>query len=128
MGLSCDSDGGDYDWYWTSNFQYYPLLTKRSRKCCSCKERIAVGEESMIFRRYRDPRNYIEERIYDDEVPMAKWYLCETCGDLAISLQELGFCFTLGGGESLKKQISDYRQAEAEYIKRYKVKPTAKDL
>jgi hypothetical protein len=53
------------------------------------------------------------------EVRMADWYLCETCGDLADSLAELGFCYTLGD-DSLAKQIDEYRREEAahrEYMK-----------
>jgi hypothetical protein len=50
--------------------------------------------------------------IASDEVPIADWYLCETCGDLADSLSELGFCYHLGNGESLKQQIADYRRDE----------------
>ncbi len=109
MSLSCNYGyDGDFAWYWESNFQYYPLGTKRSRKCCSCKEKIAVGDDSIIVHRWNYPQNDIEQRIYGDEVPQTKWYLCEKCGDLAISLEELGFCYTLGD-ESLKKQIADYR-------------------
>ena len=119
MSLSCDyGDGGDFDWYWESNFQYYPLNTKRSRKCCSCKAKISVCEESMIVHRHHSPSNDIEERIYGDEVPMTKWYLCETCGDLALSLNELGFCFTLGD-DSLKQQIAEYRAEEKAWKARY---------
>jgi hypothetical protein len=64
------------------------------------------------FRPTSERCNYIEESIYGDEVPLADWYLCETCGDLADSLSELGFCYHLGDGESLKQQIADYRRDE----------------
>lgn len=121
MSLSCDSgfDGGDCEWYWESNLQYKPLSTKRSRKCCSCGSKISVGEDSIPVHRWHEPRNDIEERIYGDEVPMSKWHLCDTCGGLAISLEELGFCFSLGG-QSLKDQIREYRAQEAEYKKETK--------
>ena len=69
-----------------------------------------------MVERYRSPSercNYIEEAIYGDEVPLAPWFLCETCGDLALSLDELGFCFDLGG-DSLKDQIKEYREIERE--------------
>lgn len=124
MGISFDSgyDGDGADWYWESNFQYYPLKTKRSRKCCSCSEKISVGDEAMIVHRHRPPNEDIEERIYGDEVPITTWYLCEKCGDLALSLKELGFCFTLGD-ESIKDQIKEYRAEEAEWKKRYGDKP-----
>lgn len=123
MSLSCaiDSDGGDgCEWY------YYappkdpaPLATKRSRRCCSCNTRIKVGDAATKFQRYRNPSercNYIEERIYGDEVPLADWHMCETCSDLYASITELGFCCDIG--EDLKQQIADYRAEERRYTER----------
>ena len=113
MGLSCswDGDTSGCDWWWESNLQYYPLNTKRSRKCCSCGEKINVGDDSIIIHRARVPNSRIEERICGDEVSITTWYLCEDCGGLAISLDELGFSFTLGG-QSIKEQIAEYRRQE----------------
>ena len=51
-------------------------------------------------------------RRLGDEVALADWYLCESCGDLADSIAELGFCYNLGG-ESLQQQIAEYRETEA---------------
>jgi hypothetical protein len=91
------------------------LATKRSCKCCSCGARISVGETARKVRRYRTPTEFEEtRRIACDEVEIAAWYLCETCGDLAESLLELGFCYQLGGGKSLKEQLANYRRAEAD--------------
>lgn len=113
MGLSCAdySDGGDGDWWWELSSQQIPLATKRSRKCCSCDGVIKVGDACSPVHRSRPPKNDIEERIHGDEVPMSTWYLCEKCSDLAASLTELGFCFTLGG-QSIAEQINEYREAE----------------
>lgn len=118
MSLFCDAGGHDADgadWWWYEPNDEAPLATKRSRKCCSCGKKIAVGETARKIRRFRHPSercNYIEESIYGDEVPLADWYLCEPCGDLADSLAELGFCYTLGD-DSLAKQIDEYRRKEA---------------
>ncbi len=116
MGLSCDcSFDGDFDWYWelpSSDTFFQPLNTKRCRRCASCGKRIAVGDECTELHRWRYPRDeppYIEERIYGDEVPLAPWFLCETCSGLALALDELKFCFTLGH-ESLKQQIAEYNE------------------
>ncbi len=114
MSLSCaiDSDSGDYECFFRDIEDEAPLSTKRARKCCSCGAQILVGQASRRVPRGRPPYercNWIEERIYGDEVPLAPYYLCETCGDLADSLSELGFCFTLGG-QSLKAQIAEYRE------------------
>lgn len=115
MSLSCayDGDTDGADWWWYQPADEAPLLTKRSRKCCSCKAKIAVGETARKILRCRPPTEFEEMRgIACDEVPMADWYLCEKCGDLADSLEELGFCFSLGG-QSLKDQIAEYRAEEA---------------
>lgn len=110
MSIFCGNDG-DYDgddWWWCPPNTEVPLATKRSRKCCSCGGRIAVGDTTRKVIRFRPPSSRVEERIHGDEVPLSDWYLCEKCGDLALSLEELGFCYELGG-DSLQTQIADYR-------------------
>lgn len=114
MSLSCDSgdfDSDGCDWWWIWHRDSAPLATKRGRKCCSCGDKINVGDMVSTVERFRGPNHDIEEKIYGDEVSLAPWFLCETCGDLAFSLDELGFCFDLGG-ESLKDQIKEYREME----------------
>lgn len=116
MSLFCGTDGdyGDSDWWWHQPEAEAPLGTKRSRKCCSCGQKVGVGDTARKIVRYRPPTEFEEMRgIACDEVPLPDWYLCETCGDLADSLAELGFCYNLGGGESLKAQIDEYRREEA---------------
>ncbi len=111
LSCSCDYDGsGDWWWQLAPKFDFQPLDTKRSRKCCSCKKRIEVGDDCVVVDRFRDPSdrcNYIEESIYGTEVPLADWHLCEVCGGLMMSIDALGFCCTLGG-QSLKSQIAEY--------------------
>lgn len=108
MSLSCSTnDDGDYDSWWTLADESGVLNAKRSRKCYSCNEKIAIGDPCRAVFRYRLPDNDIEERIHGDEVPLSTKYLCETCTDLADSLFEQNFCFSLGD-ESLKQQIADY--------------------
>lgn len=115
--LSCHC-GFDYDadWFWeTTDYEdkyFTTLKTKRSRKCCSCKSVIHVGDECAEIYRHRPPRDeplYIEERIHGDEVPLASWWLCEPCAGLLLAIQSLGFCCNLGG-ESLKEQIAEYNK------------------
>lgn len=122
MSLFCNAGGYDTDgadWWWYQPADEAPLATKRSRKCCSCGAKVGVGETARKVRRYRPATEWEEMRGLGDEVRLADWYLCETCGDLADSLAELGFCYTLGG-DSLAKQIDEYRREEAahrEYMK-----------
>ena len=105
MPLTCDSDG-DYDWFYESPADYSTLATKRSRKCCSCKSRIAIGDTVLKFRCYRGPQHDIEESIYGDEVPMADKFMCESCGDQFYNLDALGFCISLG--ENMKHLLAEY--------------------
>lgn len=114
MSLFCDSgyDHDGADWWWYRPADEAPLATKRSRKCCSCGAKVGVGDTARKVTRYRPATEFEEMRgIASDEVPLADWYLCETCGDLADSLSELGFCYHLGD-ESLAKQIAEYRREE----------------
>jgi hypothetical protein len=120
VSLYCDAGyEGDGDWWWVGPYPEKPLATKRSRKCCSCKSKISVGDVARKVERYRPPSEFEETRgIASDEVSMANWYLCEACGDLADSLSELKFCYTLGK-ESLKQQIREYREEEAAWKQKW---------
>ena len=112
MSLSCECDyDGDFDWYYDYPDDYAPLSTKRSRKCCSCKERIAVGDLSMRFTRWKNPAyDSIAEKIYGEngEMPIAAWFMCERCGDLYLSLVELGFCVT--PEDDMRGLVRDYAE------------------
>jgi hypothetical protein len=115
--ICCGIDGGEHDWWFYRPDGEAQLETKRSRKCCSCGAKIRVGETARKVRRYRPATEFEEMRgIARDEVEIAAWYLCETCGDLAESLSELGFCYDIGNGESLKEQLAEYRRNIAEAI------------
>ena len=114
--LACDCDyGDDAEWWYDDTAEVVPLATKRMRRCCSCKERIAVGEDCKPFRRWRTP-NYdsIEERIYGEggEVPLPTWYLCDRCAGLYESLDGLGFCNLLG--QDMREVCREYAQMQRE--------------
>ena len=101
MGLTCDCDyeieGGDICWTWPND--YSELKTKRSRKCCSCREKIDVGSTVAAFMRWKVPEYDIEINIYGDDIengpPRATYYHCERCADLMFSLLDLGFCIDI---------------------------------
>ena len=107
MSLSCycgDGDGADWQYWPGKDFEV--LDTKRSRKCCSCKKKISPGQTVVRFRRSRPPSdrcNYIEESIYGDEVPLANWYMCETCGGLYFAVEDMGMYCDIG--EDMAEQI-----------------------
>jgi hypothetical protein len=107
LSCSCDSDG-DWEWYFYEPSDYKPLGMKRSRKCCSCKSRVAVGDLCIEFPRYKQPGyDTVEERIHGDEMPISSYWMCEGCADQYFNLAALGFCITLP---------SDMRELLKEYI------------
>lgn len=108
MSLSCtcgDDDG--FAWYFTSKDDFSTLLTKRSRKCCSCGTKIKPGDDCVKFGRYKVADSEVEERIYGyrGEVPLASWYMCEECGGVYLSVTELGMCFDLDG--DIREQVRE---------------------
>jgi len=108
MPLSCECSD-DSDWFYEPPNDYSKLDTKRCRKCSSCRERILVGALVLKMRCWRYPGyDTIEEKIYGEgsEVPMAYRYLCERCGDLYLSLSELGFCMSID--EDMRDLVRDY--------------------
>lgn len=122
MSLFCNAGGYDTDgadWWWYQLADEAPLTTKRIRKCCSCGQKVGVGDTARRILRYRPATEWEEMRSLGDEVALADWYLCEVCGDVADSLAELGFCYTLGG-ESLQQQIAEYRREENAHRERMK--------
>ena len=109
MSLSCDCSF-DYDgdgWYWDGHKLMTMPPMQRRKRCGCCNNLINIGEEVFRFNRYCSSRNYLEERIYGDEVNLAYWYTCEECSDLISAVEDLGFCWMWG--ESIKTQIADYR-------------------
>jgi hypothetical protein len=111
LSCSCDYDGGD-NWKYTPPKDYSTLATKRARRCCSCKEKISVGDMCGVFHRSRPPMGDIEERIYDgNDVDMSTWYMCEECTDQYFNLTALDFCIMLGGDDgNMKLLLKDYQQ------------------
>lgn len=98
MSLSCTCAEFDGDgWYYEAPDDYTKLATKRTRPCCSCGQRIQVGDLCVKFNRFMQPAPMsVSERIYGDEMPLAPRFMCEACGDQYFNLTALGFCITLG--------------------------------
>lgn len=116
MSLSCSCDNYDAEWYYRDDEPVGPLTTKRMRRCFSCKDRIAVGDECKPFQRWRNVSDYNDHevvvRIYGDggEMPLPTWYLCDRCAGLYESLDGLGFCDLLG--QDLRKTCREYAQMQ----------------
>ena len=114
--LSCSCDNDDPDWWYEDHLEVKPLATKRMRRCCSCKARIAVGDDCMAFSRWRNVSPYSDPevlvRIYGEggEFPLPTWYLCDRCAGLYESLNSLGFCDLLG--QNLVQTCREYAQMQ----------------
>ena len=114
MSLSCNCDfeaeGGDICWWWPSD--YSTLKTKRARKCCSCGDRIEVGDIVAFYDRYKVSDCEIEYSIYgeglDEGPPRAAWYHCEKCADILFSLKALGFCMNIN--DDMRGVLRDYQE------------------
>lgn len=116
--LSCGCDNDDCEWWYEDQADVSPLATKRMRRCVSCKERIAVGDDCKKFTRwrtvsdYRDPEVLV--RIYGEggEMALPAWYLCDRCAGLYESLDSLGFCDLLG--QDMRAVAREYAQMQRE--------------
>ena len=114
--LTCECGDGDYDWWYDDHKGVAPLTTKRMRRCCSCKERIAVGDDCKPFPRWRNVSDYSDPevvvRIYGEggEMPLTTWYLCDRCAGLYESLDSLGFCGLLG--QDLRQTCREYAEMQ----------------
>lgn len=106
MSLSCNCND-EMEWWYEHVSDYMQLDTKRGRKCCSCGEKIKVGEIAIKFHCYKSPENDIERRIHGDEVPLSNKYHCEECADIYFNLDELGYCINLG--ESMHDLLQEYQ-------------------
>lgn len=96
MSLSCDMDYENY-----IEFGDEMATSIGTEFCVECGKLITVGEEHYIVRLY----TYDED---GEEVHLAKHKCCEECGDLALSVLELGYCWTFGDIRNDIKEMRDY--------------------
>ncbi len=117
MTLSCSCDYEvDYDGFFWETPHDTIMSFGRRKRCCSCKGLIAVYSTGLIFPRHRSARDDIEDRIYgEDPVEMAPWFMCEPCGDLFWSLDQFGYCITLG--DNMHVLVAEYAEQQIEYTK-----------
>lgn len=100
MTLTCECYD-DYEWYYNKPEDYSILQTKRRRRCQSCRQLIDIGAICLEFERFR-----IDED--GEDIYLADKYLCESCGDIFYSFDELGFCITLG--DDLHDLLNEYHE------------------
>lgn len=118
MGLTCSCDfepePGMVCW---EDLVTTKLATKTKRKCHSCCTTIEIGEDCASSRRYKVPDTDVEIRIYgeDGEIPRAPKFICEKCHDLALNLEELGYCM---------QPWEDQRELVKQYAELHNQKPS----
>lgn len=108
---SCDYDEGDeFAWYYEHPTESSILATKIAKRCCSCKTKLTGGDRVYRYNRSRPIAGDIEERIYGETVPLAAWYMCEECGDVALGLMMAGRCFSID--ENIHEQLKEFVESK----------------
>lgn len=74
---------------------FFPLATKRSRRCCSCSAIIKPGDLSLVFKRWRGSTQFEYDRLGWEEVKIAPWFMCESCGEIYLNLEAVGYCVNI---------------------------------
>ena len=100
MPLTCECSD-DYDWFYNSPTEFSILQTINRRKCKSCKQFIEIGAVCLEFFTFCFDEN-------GDERYKARQYLCEKCGEIFVSLEDLGFCMELG--EDVRDLLKEYHE------------------
>lgn len=108
MPLTCECSD-DSDWYYESPNDYTTLTTSKRKRCVSCRNLIELNAICLEFECWRRPVSEIEENIEGDQIYLASKYMCEECGDIFFSLEELGFCLYLN--EPMKDLLDEYHEA-----------------
>ena len=94
MSLSCDCQGFDTtSWFYHEYSEWFiPYPNKRRKGCANCKKLIAKDDDCIKFERAR-------EDMFGEWIHLAPKYLCERCGEIFLTLSNLGYCLRLGQGE-----------------------------
>lgn len=107
MSLSCACDYDGEGWSYLGPDGYTVFDLKRRKRCCSCRQLIEHNAIAVRFERLRSPVTDIEEKICGTDVYLADWWMCERCGDLYFSLEELGYCVAIGD-QSMLELVAEY--------------------
>lgn len=124
MSLSCSCNEWDGEgWAWIlaekiisrgygripAEIEYFfPLNTKRSRRCCSCAGKINVGDLALRFNRFRSATDFEADHLGWDEVKLSPWFMCEECGEIFLNLDSAGFCIDIS--EHMPDLLEEYKE------------------
>lgn len=76
------------------------VVSKEDLVCIECEQPIKAGVG------YYDGENY-ECDEYGEQNILDTFVICEECGDLLLSLFELGYCWSCGGLRDTIKEMND---------------------
>jgi hypothetical protein len=112
LSCSCDWEPEPGEIVFWPDGDFTTLDTARAKRCADCGAVITPGSDVVKMDRWKVPETDIEERIYGEfcgergeGVPRAPHYLCEDCGGLFFSLEDLGFCFHYA---ETQRALADY--------------------
>lgn len=105
MTLSCSCDPV-WDYWYSPSDDFVSMVVGRRKRCCSCHRLINPCDLCIRLDRYRAALSDVEEKILGYEVVLAPWYLCETCGEIYLNLEDAGYCYY--AGDDLREALADY--------------------
>lgn len=72
------------------------VVCRTPRKCSACEQPITYGDQMYMWSMYD----------WDECRAISPIFLCEECGDMALNLMSVGFCFNVN--EGIREQWIDY--------------------
>ena len=115
--LSCSCMEYDPEYHkfaWEGGDRWLNYPNKRGKRCCSCQKMIKEGDECLAFNRYRATISEVECNIYGEDgfINLAKWYMCEKCGEIFQNLDDLGFCLSID--DDMNECLEEYKLIQRE--------------
>lgn len=111
MSLSCvcyewDMEPGSWMYHPPQDFSTFQA--KKRKRCVSCNVLIEIWADCLKFDRTRSPYTEVEERIMGDEILISPLFMCETCGEIYLNLQDIGYCLNLG--DDMRSCLKEYHE------------------
>lgn len=119
MSLSCSCEyepSGEFgEWWWMGPHDFTTFEEYRRKRCSSCNDLIDIGSLCLPFERWRTPYTEIEERISGEEILMSPLYLCESCGEIYLNLDDIGICVDIT--KDVREDLKEYHRMTGFKIK-----------
>lgn len=93
MAISCNCD---YDYGIQAVSDPREVTCRTPRQCDACKKHLKILDRMYMWSMFD----------FEEGKTASPVFLCEECGDMALNLMELEYCFDLSG--SIRQQWLDY--------------------